>query len=165
MSDSKKFFRERVGIFTHSRNMLKAKKLKLIFSNERSFCACFYRFLCLDQVHFYTFVYGPRRHIIPEKNHNSSVSDDRDMDQNVMVHDMRLNLISLLWLLNQGTDHMHLTTCLTTSAQTKAVSDVRVMCRDNALIIMCCNSGSLLDLLIKCSSVVALKYVLCRLVR
>ena len=62
-----KFLRERAGIFTHSRNMSKAIKSKFIFSNERSFFAFFYRFLCLDQVHFYMFVFGPPSFIISEK--------------------------------------------------------------------------------------------------
>ena len=62
-----KFLRERAGIFTHSRNMSKAIKSKFIFSNERSFFSFFYRFLCLDQVHFYMFVFGPPSFIISEK--------------------------------------------------------------------------------------------------
>ena len=83
-----KFLRERAGIFTHSRNMSKAIKSKFIFSNERSFFAFFYRFLCLDQVHFYMFVFGPPSFIISEKNHYASGSDDRDIDRNVIVHDV-----------------------------------------------------------------------------
>ena len=83
-----KYLQERAGIFTHSRNMSKARKSKFIFSNERSFFAFFYRFLYLDQVHFYMVVFGPPSYIISEKNHNASGSDDRDIDRNVIVHNV-----------------------------------------------------------------------------